>query len=58
MLDAAAKIVNYGWPVEFCAGGSSNVVLNLNSTVGRPGGAAQYRVSGHLVPASSATLGQ
>jgi len=57
-IGTTQKIVNYAWPVKFYADGGSDVVLNLNSTVGSPDGSAQYRVSGYLVPAGSATLGQ
>ena len=56
-VGSTQKITSYGWPIKFYADGGSDVVLNLNSTDGSPGGAAGYRVSGYLVPASSATLG-
>lgn len=56
-VGSAQKIDTYGWPVKLYADGGSEVVLNLNSTVGSPGGAAVYTVSGYLVPAASPTLG-
>lgn len=51
------KIENRSWLVKFYADPGSEVVLNLNSIVGSPGGAAVYTVSGYLVPAVSPTLG-
>lgn len=52
------KVVSQGWPIRLYADPGSDVVLNLNSTVGSPGGSVRYTVSGYLVPDVSPGLGR
>ncbi len=52
------KIVSQGWQIRFFADPGSEIILNLNSIAGSPGGVAIYSLSGYLVPNDSPGLGR
>ena len=51
------KIASYAWSTRLYADPGSEVLLNLNSIEGSPGGVVVYTLSGYLVPAGSPGLG-
>ena len=57
-IGATRKLVTYDWPVTIYAAPESEVVMNLNSIAGSSTGAAEWVVSGYLVPATGSGLGR
>ena len=55
-VPGSRKITNYSWPISVIADPGSEIILNLNSISGSPGGSARYTVSGYSVPAGSPSL--
>ena len=56
-VGSTQKIESYAWSARLYADPGSEVILNLNSIEGSPGGVAAYTISGYLVPAGSPGLG-
>ena len=57
-IGTTRKLVTYDWPVTIFAAPETDVVLNLNSTAGSSTGAAEWVVTGYLVPTTGAGLGR